>query len=170
MLTSGSTSSAHGVSEAGGVEKGDLSPGSFSGPPANRKIIRGWRPWEEDMVRERYPREGAVMLARQLRRTPSAVSGKASKLGLCVEPAVKTRNAQLAMLGNRLAARKVERQARETKRFGIEAWPEERINLLCDLMAEDHTFAEAALRMGTTRSAIAGQWKRIRDRLGWQAQ
>jgi hypothetical protein len=50
------------------------------------------------------------------------------------------------------------------------AWPQARIDALCDMVADGLTFGEAAEKLGVSRSAASGYFSRIRQSFGWQGQ
>lgn len=48
-------------------------------------------------------------------------------------------------------------------------WPREKIDRLCDLIADERSFSQAARIMGVTKNAAIGQFARIRRLYGGQA-
>lgn len=50
------------------------------------------------------------------------------------------------------------------------AWPQERTDHLCDLVAQGFGFTAVSARMGMSRNAVLGRFNRIRKSYGWQGE
>lgn len=48
-------------------------------------------------------------------------------------------------------------------------WPQVDIDALCDAMADNCSYQEAAVRIGRTKDAVVGRWRKIVRSMGAQA-